>query len=166
MNDRSRPARGFPSEKSRLAPVGPQAGRPDATILAADRRTHEELHPTIREDRSGLARAERQAHRRGGAPDALPDALHGDAPPAMGPRPASAGGFMRATAASAHRGGLAVERVEPPAGELEATSDVSFPLELQRGEALADPLRKLNPLRVQGILTEEEFAIAKARLLG
>ena len=46
------------------------------------------------------------------------------------------------------------------------TPDVSFPVEVQRGDALADQLLKLNKLLTQGILTEQEYAIAKAKLLG
>jgi hypothetical protein len=45
-------------------------------------------------------------------------------------------------------------------------TDVSFPVEVQRGDALADQLRKLNLLLEQGVLTEEEYAVAKAKLLG
>lgn len=45
------------------------------------------------------------------------------------------------------------------------TTDVSFPLELQQQGALGDQLEKLDRLRDQGILSAEEFAIAKAKLL-
>jgi hypothetical protein len=56
--------------------------------------------------------------------------------------------------------------LDPSEGDLVVTQDVSFPVEVQRGDALADQLRKLNLLLTQGILTEEEYAIAKAKLLG
>ena len=46
------------------------------------------------------------------------------------------------------------------------TTDVSFPVEVQQGDALADQLQKLNQLLSQGVLTEEEYAVAKAKLLG
>ncbi|MEZ4332710.1 MAG: SHOCT domain-containing protein [Myxococcota bacterium] len=131
-------------------------------LTAAEQRVHEKLHPTIREDRSALARAQRPAQRRG----AVLDAINGDAPPSAAARTARASSRNGIPSAAPQPGGLEVERVETPAGEFEITSDVSYPVELQRGEALADSLRKLNQLRVQGILTEEEFAIAKARLLG
>lgn len=45
------------------------------------------------------------------------------------------------------------------------SEDVSFPIEIQRGEALADQLRKLSQLLEQGILSEAEYALAKAKLL-
>jgi hypothetical protein len=45
------------------------------------------------------------------------------------------------------------------------TPDVSFPVEVQAGDVLVDELRKLNRLMSQGILTEEEYAIAKSKLL-
>ncbi len=46
------------------------------------------------------------------------------------------------------------------------STDVSFPIEVQSADALADPLRKLSQLLEQGVLTEEEYAVAKAKLLG
>ena len=45
------------------------------------------------------------------------------------------------------------------------TSDVCLPLEVQTGEALADRLGKPNQLLEKSVLTEEEYALAKARLL-
>ena len=45
-------------------------------------------------------------------------------------------------------------------------TDVSFPVEVQSADALADPLRKLIQLLEQGVLTEEEYAVAKVKLLG
>ena len=45
--------------------------------------------------------------------------------------------------------------LDAPDGELVVTPDVSFPVEVQRGDALADQLRKLNQLLTQGILTED-----------
>jgi hypothetical protein len=44
-------------------------------------------------------------------------------------------------------------------------TDVSFPGAVQSGDALADQLRKLNQLLGQGVLTEEEYAVAKTKLL-
>ena len=49
--------------------------------------------------------------------------------------------------------------------EFVVTPDVSFPVEVQTGDALVDELRKLNRLMSQGVLTEEEYAIAKSKLL-
>jgi len=45
------------------------------------------------------------------------------------------------------------------------SGDVSFPIEVQRGDALADELRKLSLLLEQGVLSEAEYAMAKAKLL-
>jgi hypothetical protein len=56
--------------------------------------------------------------------------------------------------------------VEASTGEFVVDTDVSFPVEVQRGDALADQLGKLNKLLSQGVLTEEEYAVAKAKLLG
>ena len=45
-------------------------------------------------------------------------------------------------------------------------TDASFPVEVRPAVALADPLRKLIQLLEQGVLTAEEYAVAKAKLLG
>jgi len=45
-------------------------------------------------------------------------------------------------------------------------TDVSFPIEIQSGDALADPLRKPSQLVEQGVLTEAESAVPKAQRLG
>ncbi len=45
------------------------------------------------------------------------------------------------------------------------SGDVSFPIEVQQGDALADQLRKLSQLLEQGVLSEAEYALAKAKLL-
>ena len=50
-------------------------------------------------------------------------------------------------------------------GPLDIRTDVSFPIEIQESDALADQLGKLNQLLKQSVLTEEEYAIAKAKLL-
>jgi len=46
------------------------------------------------------------------------------------------------------------------------TTDVSFPVEERTSGTLAEQLEKLDRLRDAGVLTAEEFAIAKAKLLG
>lgn len=122
-------------------------------LADAERRTQERLHPVIRENRSVQAGAERQAMRRGAALNEL----NAPAPAAAGTRPVpqSMGRQVHADASE----------VDSQAGELVVTADVSFPVEVQRGDALADQLRKLNQLLTQGILTEAEYAIAKAKLL-
>lgn len=142
-------------------------------LVEADRRTEARLRPVIRDDRAALAAAERRATRRGDALNALnPEAEA--ASQRLGPA------ALRGPAASASAAGrralsplIAPERdtieldqeVEASEAPLVVTTDVSFPLEVQRGDALADQLRKLNHLLTQGILTEAEYAIAKAKLL-
>ncbi len=119
-------------------------------LAEAERRTQEKLNPVIRADRSAAAAAERKAMRVGAAQTALnataptrnPVATRPGAPP---PRPIE---------------------LDAEADDFVVTTDVSFPVEVQRGDALADQLRKLNQLLTQGILSEEEYAIAKAKLLG
>ena len=60
-----------------------------------------------------------------------------------------------------------LERVEPTdGGHFQVTSDVSYPTALQDPGRLADQLEKLGKLQQQGIITKEELAIAKAKLLG
>jgi hypothetical protein len=46
------------------------------------------------------------------------------------------------------------------------TSDVSFPLEVQEQDSLAEQIMKLQKLREGGIISEEEMSSAKAKLLG
>lgn len=45
------------------------------------------------------------------------------------------------------------------------TTDVSFPVELQETRSLAEQLQKLQRLCEDGVITVEEFSIAKAKLL-
>jgi hypothetical protein len=67
-----------------------------------------------------------------------------------------------------------IHEVEPAAAEgegdeaaaLEVSSDVSFPVELQENLSLAEQLERLRRLREDGTISEEEFAVAKAKLLG
>lgn len=48
----------------------------------------------------------------------------------------------------------------------EVTSDVSFPIEVQQRDSIAEQLMKLQKLKEDGIITEDEMSIAKAKLLG
>ncbi len=50
--------------------------------------------------------------------------------------------------------------------DLVVTTDVSFPIEVQEQDSLAEQLMKLQKLRDDGIISDEEMAIAKAKLLG
>lgn len=54
---------------------------------------------------------------------------------------------------------------KPGNNDLKVTSDVSFPLEVQQRDSLADQIMKLQKLREDGIISDEEMAIAKAKLL-
>lgn len=134
-------------------------------LAEADRETRARLQPTIRENRSALAEAERRAQRRG----AVLSSLNAEAPALARPAPraavagrAPAGRPDQAPAPDVPE----IELLDVQEEDLQITPDVSFPIEVQRGDALADQLRKLNQLLTQGILTEEEYAIAKAKLLG
>lgn len=123
-----------------------------AAMARAEKRVEQRLRPTIRENEHAHARAERLAARQGAALSSLTDA---DAEAAA----ALASGRMQSDS------DRAIEIDESDA-ELAVTTDVSFPVEVQRGDALADQLSKLNALLAQGVLTEEEYAVAKAKLLG
>ena len=48
---------------------------------------------------------------------------------------------------------------------LKVSTDVSFPIEIQEQDSLADQILKLQTLQENGIITAEEMAIAKAKLL-
>lgn len=45
------------------------------------------------------------------------------------------------------------------------STDVSFPVEIQESRSLAEQIEKLQRLREDGVITAEEFSIAKAKLL-
>ncbi|MCH7598767.1 MAG: SHOCT domain-containing protein [Myxococcales bacterium] len=49
--------------------------------------------------------------------------------------------------------------------DFKVVTDVSFPLEVQEQDSLAEQIMKLHQLRESGIITEEEMTIAKAKLL-
>jgi hypothetical protein len=49
--------------------------------------------------------------------------------------------------------------------ELDVSTDVSFPIEIQAQDSLADQIMKLQKLQVNGVISAEEMAIAKAKLL-
>lgn len=135
-------------------------------LAEADRQTRARLQPTIRENRSALAQAERQAQRRGAALNALNADAAAPTRPAAGRTNGARKAVPRAGQPAVDPNVAEIELVDVQEEDLQVDADVSFPLDLQRGDALADQLRKLNLLLTQGILTEEEYAIAKAKLLG
>ncbi len=125
-------------------------------MAKAEKRVERKLNPTIRTNQHAQAHAERLAARRGSALSSLNG---GDAEAEAAARLAS--GRMATLSPSAD----GIEIAEDDA-DLVVTTDVSFPVEVQTGDALADQLKKLNQLMTQGVLTEEEYAVAKAKLLG
>ena len=125
-------------------------------MARAEKRVERKMNPTLRKNQQAQAHAERLAARQGNALSSLNASDDVDAEAAArlasGQRPAQT------------PGGGAIEIGEDDA-DLVVTTDVSFPVEVQAGDALADQLKKLNQLMAQGVLTEEEYAVAKAKLL-
>jgi hypothetical protein len=60
---------------------------------------------------------------------------------------------------------LALHDLQEEDTDFKAESDVSFPVEIQERQSLADQLEKLTKLQQQGIISAEEYAVAKAKLL-
>jgi len=116
----------------------------------AEKRAHKAVNPVIRENRHASAHAERQAQRRGETLNSLASDENANAPD------------PEAASRLSQRDEIDFEAAP---GEFQVETDVSFPVEVQSGEALADQLRKLNSLLEQGILTAEEYAVAKTKLL-
>ncbi len=126
--------------------------RNHVALEKAEKRAYRAIHPEIRENRQAAALAERQAAHQGvgvGHPVAL-------------------GGAPRGQTVDSRTGYARTEPIELDIEEDDfvVATDVSFPVEVQTGDALADQLRKLNQLVEQGVLTPEEYAVAKAKLLG
>lgn len=121
-------------------------------MTKSERRVERRVNPVIRENVHAQAHAERLAAKRGSALSALSES---DDEAERAARLASGG-----TDAAA---GIEIGESDD---DFVVTNDVSFPVEVQSGDALADQLKKLNALMAQGVLTEEEYAIAKAKLLG
>ena len=126
-----------------------------AALAAAEKDVERRINPRIRENRHSHAHAERLAARRGSALNSISETEIDPEEAAL----AASGGARSSLSATP------IE-IDSQGGEFVVTNDVSFPIEVQSGDALADQLRKLNELMGQGVLTEEEYAIAKAKLLG
>lgn len=118
-------------------------------MAKADKRAQRRVNPRLRQNKHAQARAERLAAKRGRSLCSFND---GDAEAAA----RLASGLGRDDAIEINTGDA----------NFVVTNDVSFPVEVQSGDALADQLRKLNQLMAQGVLTEEEYAVAKSKLLG
>ena len=123
-------------------------------MARAEKKAERRVNPVIRQNQHAQAQAERAAARRGGALNSLADGdLEAERAAAL------ASGRTAPQPDAIELGGHADE------DDLVVTTDVSFPVEVQQGDALADQLKKLNTLMAQGVLTEEEYAVAKAKLL-
>jgi len=59
----------------------------------------------------------------------------------------------------------AIGPIDAESDNFKVTSDVSFPIEVQQHDSLADQLTKLHRLKEDGIISADEMAIAKAKLL-
>ena len=117
----------------------------------AEERVDQAVNLRLREDRHAQAHAQRQAQRQGAA------LSHSGAPDNNANAIASEDSDQVAQ-------GDSIE-FDDQDTDLVVATDVSFPVEIQSGDALADQLHKLNQLLEQGVLTEEEYAVAKAKLL-
>ena len=125
----------------------------------AEKRTHQTLHPPVRSEAAERF-AERQVQ------------LDGRVLEELGQRETRG---MAAQSTEANQVGedeivlyeVNDENAEAGGGDgnFVVTTDVSFPLEVQQQTSLADQLQKLQQLRRDEIITPEEFAIAKAKLL-
>ena len=120
----------------------------------AEARAHRAVNPQLRENRHAEAHAQRQAKRQGAA--------------------LTHSGHSYSVDRNANSVASSTSNRLPPGEVLEidnedsvfiVNTDVSFPVEVQTGDALADQLLKLNKLLEQGVLTEEEYAVAKTKLL-
>ena len=127
-------------------------------LQKAERRTERRVRPTIRENRHAHAHAQRLAAKRGASLNALNSNY--DVAPETTARMAP--GQMP----SARAPGEGAIDIGDADDDFVVATDVSFPVEVQSGDALADQLNKLNTLMAQGVLTEEEYVVAKAKLLG
>jgi hypothetical protein len=128
-------------------------------IQKVEHRTSRSLDPTIQNERS-RAYAEQQARNLSKAPDSIKERVQ----------------HARAQRAQAsHREQVLkdelvlyeVDAAEATTseGDFTVSTDVSFPLELQEQTSLAEQLDKLHRLQEEGIITAEEFAAAKTKLL-
>ena len=117
-------------------------------MAEAEKKVERRLNPELRQNKHTQAHAERLAARRGGSLSSISEY--------------DAGAEHAARMASGQATEIDIGDCE---GELVVTTDVSFPVEVQSGDALADQLKKLNQLMAQGVLTEEEYAVAKSKLL-
>ena len=133
-----------------------------AELAKAEQRTARRVDPTLRPGEPSHVRAERIAANRGAALNSF------------GPDDESLAAESAARMASgrmAYESSALSHAIEIDDGEDEdedhfvVATDVSFPVEVQLGDAIADQLKSLSEQMAKGVLTEEEYAVAKARLL-
>ena len=124
-------------------------------LEAAERKASRAVNPTIR-NRGAQENADRQARTDGQRLAALATERPGPSPD-------------RGAATAAPRE-ILLSDVEPaaPSGKEKfvVSTDVSVPLEVQQKASLADQIVKLQKLLEDGTISAEEFAAAKAKLLG
>ena len=141
-----------------------------AAIDRAETRTARSLNPRLG-NRPGQEHAKRQEH---GANPNAPRAIMEDDDQADAESrivPSLRGGLDAKTeqmpaAGSTTAEPLALHDLEEEGTDFAVESDVSFPVEVQERQSLADQLEKLAKLQQEGIISADEYAIAKAKLLG
>jgi hypothetical protein len=118
----------------------------------AERRTHRALNNPVIFERTGMRRAaERQAARQG---ESL---SHSGALDSANHRSQRSNHQL-----DAPREIIDIDNMDE---EFVVATDVSFPIAIQAGDALADQLGKLKLLLEQGVLTAEQYAVAKTKIL-
>ena len=121
-----------------------------------ERHTERVLNPTIR-SQSAMAFAEQQAGR---------PSSRISTPTAAGPLEAPAG-EITLTEVELDHGllDLATVASDERGPDFKVSEDVSFPTEVQQRTLIADDLRRLVRLFEDGVISEQEFDAAKAKLL-
>ena len=117
----------------------------------AEKRTERALNPVLHENKQAQAHAERMARRQGAALN-HPGAQESNS---------NQGSSISRNAIAPRE----MIEIDDQADDFVVATDVSFPVAVQAGDALADQLQKLNQLLEQGVLTAEEYAVAKAKIL-
>ncbi len=130
-------------------------------IDRAETRHAQKLNPRLAND-AGEAHARLQ-ERSAPNPNAPETAL-----PSFQARPPAAEIESEVAAAATSSEPLALHELPPEdeTEDFEVGTDVSFPIEVQEQRSIADQLEKLSRLQEQGIISAEEYAVAKAKLLG
>ncbi len=123
-------------------------------LARAERATSRARNPAMRENRMARAMADRQA---ANVP-AVDDSSAGRGP--------TSSDLQLESGNAPHAIEIELDDGAETEDPTSVMTDVSFPIEIQQSDALADQLEKLNRLLDQRVLSKEEFAIAKSKLLG